>query len=453
MKKNIMIVIFGFMVISLVPTSLAVVYDSSVVAVSLVNQDPDPASAGGIFEIRFSAENKGGEPTEDLMIEIDPEYPFLSVPGDNLTQKIGSLGAFQDGDDRKIVKFRVKVDRDATAGTYDLKVKYFEEGSGSKTQNTVSIAVDSSDNAEVIHIDKTFVVPGKEDSLEFSITNVGNAPLNDLTFRWVNADKVILPVGSDNTRHVNFIDVGDSAKLSYQVIADTNAAAGLYELTLYLSYDDPLTGDTKSVETLAGVYVGGGTDFDVALSDNTAGEVSFTIANVGSNPATSVAVIIPKQQGWGVTGSNSYIVGNLNKGDYTVASFTIQSAGGIFNQSTQGYNGTRTRPAMGDANKLQIQIAYTNTRGERVIVDKEVEMQASAMGTMGTVGGPASGTAFAGRMRTGTVVQQQNFFSKYMWYIMGMVIIVGALFFRAKYKRFKMAHPSGNMKTMMQRRK
>ena len=73
------------------------------------------------------------------------------------------------------------------------------------------------------------------------------------------------------------------------------------------------------------MYVGGETDFDVAFSGSANGQTSFSVSNIGSVGASSVTVNIPKQLGWRVSGSDSAIIGNLDKGDYTIASFNLQS--------------------------------------------------------------------------------------------------------------------------------
>jgi len=86
------------------------------------------------------------------------------------------------------------------------------------------------------------------------------------------------------------------------VIADTNADAGLYKLDLQLSYEDSVSGTEEEISTSAGIYVGGGTDFDIAYSESSGSDMSFTVANIGSNPAFSVSVVIPQQTGWTVTG-------------------------------------------------------------------------------------------------------------------------------------------------------
>ena len=416
--------------------------DSKAITVSLVNQDPDPAIAGDIVETRLGIENRGGEAAENLILEIIPEYPFTMIPGESNIKKIGTIRAYQSGADMKIVKFKLRVDRDVTAGEYALKIKEYEEGKESVSGiKSLSIDIKSKESAEVIYIDKTILIPGKEDTLKFTINNVGSAPLRDLTFSWVNEDKIILPVGSDNTKYIKYIDIDDSADLQYRVIADSNAEAGLYELDLLLTYDDPLNSEPKEINTIAGLYVGGGTNFDIAFSESSAGQTSFTIANVGSNPAFSVSVIVPQQQGWRVSGSNSMIIGNLNTGDYTVASFGLQSMQ-MRQTSTEQQKNTSQQELFaqrGDMqqNILKIQIAYTDTMGKRESVEKEVSINPQALMTSLTTDQPAGSQAamasFRGR-------RQQSFFSKYKWYIAILVLafVSGAYW---KYKKEKRLNP------------
>ncbi|MFH1590878.1 MAG: COG1361 S-layer family protein [archaeon] len=415
--------------------------------VSLVNQDPDPAIAGNIIEIRLGIENRGGEPVNDLVIALEPEYPFGMVPGEDEAIYVGTINGYQDDENIKIVKFRIIVDQDAPAGRYELATSYYEKGSSVRTKQDIGIDVKNQENAEVIHIDKTVLVPGAESSLKFTINNVGNAPLRDLTFRWENEDEVILPVGSDNTKYIKQVDMGKSVTMEYTVIADSNADPGLYVLDLSLTYDDPISGSASQVSTIAGIYVGGGTDFDVAFSESSAGETSFSIANIGSNPAYSVSVMIPDQRGWSVSGSNSVIIGNLNKGDYTVASFSLQNTASANTlDGTIQPNPDRTnripredmtegemqarRDAMnrtsGD-DTITITVAYTDTRGERKKVDKEVKVASSG----------GSSTASAGRIPNGATrmpgTQNQGFWSQYKWYIIiGVVVIGGFIYYRKR---------------------
>jgi hypothetical protein len=437
------------------PAVNAALAGSTVLSVSLANYDPNPAIAGNTVDVRIGIENIGGTTTNDLIMEVVPEYPFELVPGENAVQDVGIVQGYQadnPGANIKVVLYHMQINKDAPAGSYELKVKYYEQGSSASTQKSLSLDVKSKENAEVIRIDQTMLVPGKQSSLKFTINNVGNAPLRDLTFSWTNDDNIILPVGSDNTKYIKYIDIGNSTDLEYQVIADTNAVPGLYKLNLYLTYEVSMSNQTKTINSFAGVYVGGGTDFDVAFSDNSNSQMSFSIANIGSNPAYSVSVIIPEQPGWRVSGSSSVIIGNLNKGDYTVASFKLQSSmsnmtsqdnfqnrTGRSNNSYQGRSMQRSMNSSSDA--VLMQIAYTDTMGERKIIEKQVNV-----GSQNTAFADGQ-TAFQGR-RT---AQQQSLFSNYTAYFIGIVVLVGIVLGYRKYKSRKLLDPDFKMKDLFKR--
>ncbi len=441
------------------------------ITVSLVNQNPDPALAGNTFEARVGFVNLGGTGANDMVAELVEEYPFTVVPGQNKTIEMGAISAYQDGDNQRIVKFQVQVDKDASAGTYPLKINYYEKGSGVKTQQSLNIDVQGQQSAEVIYIDKSVLVPGEQTPLTFTINNVGSSPLRDLTFSWENDDQIILPVGSDNTKYIKYIDVGDGAELDYNVIADTNADPGLYPINLKLTYTDPLTGTQKEIETTAGVYVGGGTDFDIAFSESSGSDTSFTVANIGSNPAYSVSVSIPKQDGWTTTGSNAMIIGNLNKGDYTVASFTLErsrarttgssqgapssgSAGSSLDTSSGSSGSTPTNPGQsgflaGGGSTIKIQVDYTDTKGDRMTVTKDVQMntQTAGFSTNSTSAGASAYSGFQGRTR----VQQQSFWSQYKWYVILIVVLLLGLVMRSWYKKKKLLDPEFKVKDIFKK--
>jgi hypothetical protein len=432
--------------------------DATNLRLSLVNQIPNPADVGEVMTVNVGLENLGANEAKNVVLEFIPSYPFTIASGESLTSDVGTLGAFQgaDSDSIKIVQFKIKIDKDASAGTYNLKFKYYDGAGNILSQQQVTIAVDAKQSAEIVKIDKTVIIPGEETDLTFTINNVGNAPLKNVKFYWENTNGIILPVGSDNTKYVNFIDVGKSADLSYKVIADTNADAGLYKLNLYLNYEES-NGTTRETDTIAGVYVGGGTDFDVVYSESTGSDVSFSIANTGSNPANSVSVVIPDQKDWKVTGSNSVIIGNLNQGDYTVASFNIQNnmaAGnttqmsaassrnsavpttatndntGNANAAGTGRFQRNTSSSISSSNTILVQLVYTDTMGQRQTVEKNVKL---------SLGASTSGlnTAYTGAYGTRTV--QKSFLQKYGWYLLVAIVIIAGVIIYTKSRSKKSA--------------
>lgn len=426
---------------------------STAISIALLNQNPDPAIAGQTADLKLSVTNSGSaSSSQNLIVEVVPTYPFIAVNGANTVQNAGPMNSFQY--QSKTMTYTLMIDKDAAEGLYPLQVEYYPEGQKNTSLVSQSIIVDvgSSQNVEVIHIDKTVLVPGQQSDMKFQITNVGGSALHNMKFSWGATGNVVLPVGSDNTQYIKYLDVGASTELDYQVIADTNAAAGLYPLTLNLAYTDPLTNNVTSYSTVAGVYIGGGTDFEVAYSSSASGTTSFTIANIGSNPATSVSVLIPQQPGWSVTGSNSVIVGNLNKGDYTVASYMLQqrtqnalnftrrNAGAGSNISANPTSGPNAAnyPAINNAgggagvaggnNGVMMQIAYTDTMGNRIIVNKTVSITAGNSGNI---------TGFAGRTGAGGATRARTP-SYTIWYIVGAIVILVAGFLIYRRRRMKL---------------
>ncbi|MBT7903609.1 hypothetical protein HN587_07130 [Candidatus Woesearchaeota archaeon] len=424
---TIFITLILLMLVSLVTSSLS---DSQSISISLVNQDPDPAIAGDTVELRFGIANTGGIVASNLITELEIEYPFSLVSGQTYLQNVGTVNPYQLEENIKIVKYKLKIDQTVAAGTYEIKIKYYEQGSTIKKQKTFNVEIKNQENAEIIHIDQTTLIPGKQTTLKFTINNVGNAPLKNIRFYWQNSDEIVLPVGSDNTKYIKYLEMGESKDLEYQVIADTNAAPGLYSLDLYLTYDDPITNEQTNTSTIAGIYVGGETDFEVSFSEKTGMETAFSISNIGSNPAASVSILIPEQKNWKITGANSAIIGNLNKGDYTVASFSLEQD---LNQKIKPFQ--KNNQTESGENTIIIQVAYTDTMGERKIVEKEVALNAAIN----------QANEELMQQRSNMRKQNQGFFAKYKWHIIGsaLIILLGIIY--SKYKTKKLENPNFNI--------
>lgn len=414
------------------------------VRITLLNQDPNPARAGDTVSLRFKIENLGGSVAKNVSVELLQDYPFTVVSGP-ARQYLDNLVADQTGQNYVILEYTVRIDKDVVQGQKELRLKYAYGGYGNEAgiTRTFNVNIVTNEFAQIIYVDKGKLDPGKETNLTFTILNVGNAPLQNVIFTWNEPKGAILPVYSSDTKYVKYLDVDQSVDLTYTVIADVNANPGLYQLDLTLNAESLTNATTSVITTKAGVFVGGETDFDVAFSESSAGTTSLSIANIGNNPAQSVSVIIPQQRNFRVSGSTSAIIGNLDKGDYTLVSFQIVSMSasnfsgtgqqmsrqpatqGPRNQSTNvtfRFNGTATND---NPNNLDVVIEYTDTTGKRQTVSKSVPIQFRSVATSETTG--------AGRQSQ----QNKGFVGGTVFWILivlaaAMVAIGGFLFFRKK---------------------
>ncbi len=402
--------------------------DSSSLQINLTNQNPDTARPGEPVELTVSVQNVGTNDLKDITVTVNPEYPFDEISGQSLEKDISYLNARQDDDEAGVLKFKLMTDSKASAGTYDVDiVTTYKSGSGSSsttytTTKTIQIDVRGKEYAQIVTIDKANIDIAQEETLEFIITNTGTSPLKNMVVSWTEPKGVILPVYSDNTKYIKYLDAGESVTVVYSVMADVNADPGLYTLDINLTLED-YESDEQNIKTTAGVFVGGETDFDVSFSESDEGEISLSVANVGNNIAYSVKVSIPDQENYKVSGSSSTIVGNLEKGDYTIASFNVastQGTGGVEGSepgtSQASAEGGNLTAASVENNPLKVQIEYTDAKGERITVDKEVELEITG-GTM--------------TPQTGTPANSGGI-SSYLPYIAVIVLAGGAFVYRKK---------------------
>ncbi|WP_292387897.1 COG1361 S-layer family protein [Methanosarcina sp. UBA5] len=408
---------------------------SASLEVNLTNQNPDAARPGEPVELTVSVQNVGNANLKDIAVIVNPKYPFSKVSGEDLTKKVSYLNARQDDDDAAVLKFKLMTDANASEGTYDIDITTTAKESGSSsntitTTKTVQLEVRGKEYAQIVTINKANIDLAKEETLEFIITNTGNSPLKNMVVSWKDPKGVILPVYSDNTKYIKYLAAGDSVTVSYSVMADVNADPGLYTLDVDLKFED-YESNEKSIATTAGLFVGGKTDFDVSFSESDQGEVSLSVANVGNNMAYSVKVSVPDQDGYRVSGSSSTIVGNLEKGDYTIASFNIantQSVGGAESdartQRVARASEKEENVTFMSSNPLKVQIEYTDAKGERVTVDKEVELEKTT-GNMTAQGSGRSGAA-----------GNSSGFSSYLVYII-LIAVAGAGLFMYRRKKTK----------------
>jgi hypothetical protein len=89
--------------------------------------------------------------------------------------------------------------------------------------------------------------------------------------------------------------------------------------------------------------------------------VTLSVANIGINKAVAISVKIPEQGAFVVEGASEMFLGNLNSGDYTIASFRLKPKG--------------------DGN-LIVEVYYTDTTGNRNMVRKDVDIYASGLGQL-----------------------------------------------------------------------
>ena len=364
---------------------------------------PAELSPGDTKAITLTVKNGGSNDAGQITFNFQ-ESQYISVVGSSSVY-INSINGWSS----KNVVITVHVSEGTPDGSYPLPLtckfsQYYSDGSqGSITEQmpeqtyTIVFRIVGGAIIDVSDVDMAELKPGGETKLKFNITNIGNTPLQNLVFSWNDVEGIILPVYSDNTKYIKYLDVGESTELEYTVVADVNAEAGLYQLDLSLEFETG-NGGSREINTTTGVFVSGETDFDLTVSESSGGLTSLSVANTGNNPAYSVTVRVPEQDNFVVRGSTASIVGNLDKGDYTIVSFPITpksasfagtGATNVTQQRALSEEGQRLKESFSqrkapENNLLKVFIEYTDATGIRRTVEKTVPVQLMTIGSNGT---------------------------------------------------------------------
>jgi len=89
---------------------------------TFVNQDPYPADPGSYVNLVFKLENWGTEKAENAVFELLPGYPFSLDTGVSATKELGTINGVQTNQNAFLIKYKVRVDKDAIDGENEIGV-------------------------------------------------------------------------------------------------------------------------------------------------------------------------------------------------------------------------------------------------------------------------------------------------------------------------------------------
>jgi hypothetical protein len=225
--------------------------------------------------------------------------------------------------------------------------------------------------------------------------------IQNILFTWEDPNSLILPVGSDNRITIPSINAENYSLVPVDVIASSGISPGVYPLAILIEYYDQ-TGEKQTINSTVGLQISGKTTFDIVLQTSTSSSTTFAVVNTGANKASSVVVSIPQQQQYSTSGTSQTSLGNLDAGDYTLASFSLSSTSSNLTQNRTmqfpSFNRTDMNRMPTDGNftggrrnqffnqtsfttagtQLIVQITYTDVFGVRQTVRKQVNLSGSS---------------------------------------------------------------------------
>jgi hypothetical protein len=391
MKKT-MILVFLFITIISFPQIVLAFPDLEVTFETNITE----ATPGTQGYITLNLRSIGSSNIEGIQVEaISVDYWEIISLGD---WEI-SLGDLSSSHSTSAV-FNYEVSSSASPGLYEIKFIIKTTNAGYITQYA-TIKVEDFEVLDITSVDPSSVKIGKETTLVFNITNNGGSTAGNILFIWEDPNDLILPVGTDNRITISSIPAGNYTEIPVDVVASPAISPGVYPLTITMEYYDR-TGTKKTITSEVGLQIGGAIDFEIVLQESIGGGTTFAVANTGSNVASSVIVSIPRQGTFMTNGASSVSLGNLDAGDYTLATFQISSVNR--ENTTQrpdkssmempsdlefsrldGFRDSEPR-----SNDLIVEVSYTDLFGARQTVEKEIEFSLSSSSSIASRSGDKS---------------------------------------------------------------
>jgi len=327
-----------------------------------------PVYPGDTTYVYVPIQNIGyGNAMGDVSVKLVPKEN-ASANAVTILNNVDSLGTITDWGSQRTAKFRIYVNPDAIEGDYFFNVFVSFRGLQTDISNTPMIVTNKLEDQiltikgkpMIMLVNSTIgiVAPTSKNTETLTFKNTGTGTVQNAVaeINLAGTNSIFSILGGGKQFSLGTLKAGDVAYITFDLAVDVAARPGVYNIPV------KITGQNNySTDNIIGLVVAGMTDFEISYVE-TMGSFSLNVANVGISPASAVAVSVPRQKNFSVTGSSASVLGNLNPGDYTSAIFQI------------------TKTAQGE-NTLEFDIQYTDTSGQRHTIKKSLNVELSATGT------------------------------------------------------------------------
>ena len=318
-KLSILLVLTGLIISPAVAQDLSSdlgpsgISDGSNVDITLINQDPATAQPGEYVDMKFKISNQGQSPAEDTSVELVESFPFSLDPDVSANRELGDMRGAAIGDDSYIVEYRVRVDENAVESENEISLKYTTGDDDFSVTRDFDISVDDVGTDFELSAGKV-----SASSIPVNLDNIGDKSAESV--------HVVLPDQSGinkegvETQVVGSMDSGENKEVDFAV---SNISVGSsYRFEIH--YTD---GNGVRRELVRNIDIGTipVNPVQVTVQSANPSETTFAVSNTGGEQISSVITQL-QDENVNVSGSRTQVLGNLNSGDYTLATFDLESS-------------------------------------------------------------------------------------------------------------------------------
>ena len=304
------------------------------IQITMISQEPDPAEPGQTLDVRFKIENLGGGGTDNIIFEILPEYPFSLYRG-SAVRNLGSMQAYQRGEEGIIVHYELRVDEKAIEGENYLDIRYKFGDIGSTWQYIKEFIIRIRTEDIVLLIDEVesipeIIPPGEKAKIKFKIKNLADSLVKDLKVKLdISSESLpFVPIRSTTEKKIYQLGSKNQTTLTFDIMAMADAESQAYKIPLEVSYYDE-AGTKYEKEDIIGLIIGDKPDLYVGIDESElyggkrTGKVIVRFVNKGVTDIKFMNVRLRKSEDYEIVSPAEVYIGNIDSDDYETTDFDL----------------------------------------------------------------------------------------------------------------------------------
>lgn len=295
-----------------------------IISVSTLKYEPSPAQPGKYIHLYLNVENIGTKNSDNLVVVLEPNYPFYLDPSENATRYIGILEPLKNA----IIDYKIRIAGDAVEGDNVLKLKYSTDGN-IWIEKKITITIQTLDaNLAIKNFESKEVSPGEITTLKITIKNEADSYLRDINLKLNLSNLPFSPINHTEEKRIYHMKSGEEKIIEFNLLVSPNTQSGPYKIPLKIYYYDSVGQKYEKTNYLSIIVssipeIAITLDKSDILTTNKVGEVTLDVINKGLTRVKFLIISLERNEKYDILSPPIIYIGNLEPDDYDTIDYKI----------------------------------------------------------------------------------------------------------------------------------
>jgi hypothetical protein len=313
-----------------VPAASAYTSPNPSLNATLLYYTPVPATPGSILDAFIQIGNSGTTASK-VSVEFVDNSPFsLDSQSDRVrsTDSIPAQGSF-------LLKYKVRVSKDALPGTNYIKLQYTIGESGNAQSVLLPIDVKGTSatlNVESVDLAPATFAPGSTGKITLAVRNLAQLKVSSGTVKLDLANVDMAPIGSTDQQRFTDMQPDEVRTFEFNLAPSPGITPGVYKIPVSITFKDQ-QGVEYTMTEYIGVQVGVEPELLVYFdqtsisTDTKSGTAIIKFVNKGLSEIKFLEMeVLESKDVTVLSESNKVYVGNIAQDDYQTAELSLKTS-------------------------------------------------------------------------------------------------------------------------------